>query len=173
MPRFSDIPQISMAGYYCTYPWRDLKHVLANWGDINHRVVLDPDYQRGNVWTKRQKQEYVEYILRGGISGKDIYWNCPGWMSDFRGPMELVDGKQRVTTVLEFQENKFKVFGHYFKEYEDKLDLVRHTFTFHVNSIVNRADVIRWYLDLNSGTPHTRKDIKKAEDLLRSISQEP
>jgi hypothetical protein len=32
-------------------------------------------------------------------------------MDDFRGPMELVDGKQRVTAVLEFQENKFKVFG--------------------------------------------------------------
>jgi hypothetical protein len=167
MPRFRDIPQISVANYSANTSWCGLSEKLCGmWGNINGEIIMDPDYQRGHVWTKRQQTEYIEYILRGGISGKDIYWNCPGWMSDFRGPMELVDGKQRINAVLKFQENKVKVFDHYFREFTDKLDWVRHQFLFHVNDLKNRADVIQWYLDLNSGTPHARKDILKAKILL-------
>jgi hypothetical protein len=169
MPRFQDIPQMTIAYYSVNQPWRDLAERLSKWGNINGEIDLNPDYQRGNVWTKKQKIAYIEYVLRGGISGRDIFWNCPGWMGNFRGPMELVDGKQRVTAVLEFQENKFKVFGYYFREYSDELDYVGHWFLFYVNNLENREDIIQWYLDLNSGTPHKRKDIQKAENLLKEL----
>jgi hypothetical protein len=172
MPRFQDIPQMTIAHYSVTRPWRNLAENLEKWGDRDNKLDLNPEYQRGNVWTKKQKTAYIEYIMRGGISGRDIFWNCPGWMNDFRGPMELVDGKQRVTAVLEFQENKFKVFGHYFREYTDKLDWVRHHFLFYVNDLENREDIIQWYLDLNSGMPHKRKDIQKAENLLNELKSE-
>lgn len=167
MPRFRDIPQMSTANYSANCPWHGLAEKLGGtWGNINGEIILDPDYQRGHVWTKRQQREYLEYCLRGGISGRDIYWNCPGWMSDFRGPMELVDGKQRITAVLQFLDNKVKVFGHNYREFTDHLDFVRHQFLFHVNDLKTQAEVIQWYLDLNSGTPHTRADIRKAEELL-------
>lgn len=166
--RFQDIPQISTANYSANIAWHGLKDKLGSmWGNIDREVILDPDYQRGHVWTKKQQIAYLEYSLRGGISGRDIYWNCPGWMGDFRGPMELVDGKQRINAVLKFMDNKIKVFSHYFLEYTDRIDFTRHQFLFHVNNIEKRADIIQWYLDLNSGTPHTRKDIRKAEELLR------
>jgi len=172
MPRFMDIPQMTITYYAVNQPWRDLAERFKTWGNIDCEIDFNPEYQRGNVWTKKQKISYIEYILRGGISGKDIFWNCPGWMSDFRGPMELVDGKQRITAVLEFQENKFKVFDHYFHEYTDGLDYVRHQFLFHVNNLEKREDIVQWYLDLNSGTPHKRKDIQKAELILKELKGE-
>jgi hypothetical protein len=162
---------MSTANYSANVSWCELDYKLTKWGDIEGNINLDPDYQRGHVWTRRQQIEYLEYILRGGISGRSIFWNCPGWMKTgkggFRGPMELVDGKQRINAVLCFLANKVKVFGHFYREYTDKLDFIRCNFLFHVNDLDNRKDVIQWYLDLNSGTPHSRNDIKMAEELLQ------
>jgi len=167
MLRFRDIPQMTTANYSANVSWNGLEEKLAeSWGNLEGEVVLDPEYQRGHVWTVQQKQEYIEYVLRGGISGRDIYWNCPGWMRSFKGPMELVDGKQRLNAVLDFINNEFKIFGHYYNEYTDSMDFTRANFLFHVNDLEDRAAVIQWYLDLNSGTPHTRDDIKKAKKLL-------
>jgi uncharacterized protein with ParB-like and HNH nuclease domain len=171
MPRFRDIPQISRANYSVHVSWRDLEESLSKFGDINRVVDLNPDYQRGHVWTSQQQTEYIEHVLRGGSGGENIYWNCPGWMDDFRGPFELVDGKQRIWAVLLFKKDKVKAYGHYFSEYTDKLDYLRHRFEFHVNNLSNRTDVIKWYLALNSGTPHSRDDIKKAQQLLKEISK--
>lgn len=62
---------------------------------------LDPDFQRAHVWTEAQQIAFMEYLLRGGTSGRDIYTNCPGWqMGSRKGPYVLVDGKQRLTAVL-------------------------------------------------------------------------
>lgn len=172
MPRFRDIPQISTASYSANTAWSTLPEKLGKgeWGNIDGEVDLDPDYQRGHVWTKRQQSEYIEHILRGGTGGKDIYWNCPGWMGSFEGPMELVDGKQRINAVLQFLDNKVKAFGYYYREFTDGLDFVRHCFLFHVNDLKTRKEVIKWYLDLNSGTPHSRKDIRRAEQLLQEAT---
>ena len=101
MPRFRNIKRVSRAAYRVDVPW----NYLQSWMDdnLNHPNLgcdLDPPYQRGYVWTVEQKIAYLEYILKDGMSGKDIFWNCPGWMTTFEGPLELVDGKQRITAVL-------------------------------------------------------------------------
>jgi uncharacterized protein with ParB-like and HNH nuclease domain len=170
MPRFRDIPQMSVANYSASTAWEHMDEKLEDkWGNINGEIDMNPDYQRGHVWTKRQQEEYIEHVLKGGMGGRDIYWNCPGWMDDFRGPMELVDGKQRINAVLLFLNNKIKAFGYYYKDYTDRMDMINASFIFHVNDLEDRKDVIKWYLDLNSGQPHSRKDIKKAEDLLKEL----
>lgn len=33
-------------------------------------LKLNPDFQRGCVWTEQQQVDYIEYVLRGGMSGK-------------------------------------------------------------------------------------------------------
>lgn len=39
---------------------------------------LDPDFQRGHVWTDAQRIAYVESIIRGTAPTR-ILFNCPGW----------------------------------------------------------------------------------------------
>ena len=165
--KFRDIPHFRPPNYRANVSWSYLEEMLASYDEIDPKADLNPDFQRGHVWTPKQKTAYIEFILLGGVSGRDIYWNCPGWMGNFDGPFVLVDGKQRLNAVLEFKAGKVPIFGgHFFDEFEDKLS---HEvgFVFHVNDLKSRADLLRWYLALNTGgTIHTPEEIAKVQKLL-------
>ena len=166
MPKFRDIPQMSVAGYECDIQWDYLRQWIGSHEDM--KIELDPEYQRGHVWTEAQQIAYVEHVLHGGTGGKDIYWNCPGWMSTWTGPLELVDGKQRITAVLAFLDNKIPAFGFYYREYEDNLHILVATFRFHINNLRKRKDILQWYLDLNSGVAHTDDELNKVRKMLEA-----
>jgi hypothetical protein len=64
-------------------------------------LVLAPDFQREFVWKLKQKSELIESILMG-IPLPMIYF----FESD-NGVIQVVDGKQRLTSLFEYIENKF------------------------------------------------------------------
>src|SRR6266568_3834517 len=80
-------------------------------------LELNPDFQRGHVWTEEQQVKYVEYGLRdGAMTGKDLYFNCPGWNRGSRiGPYVCVDGLQRLTAVTRFLRNEIPAYGGLFR----------------------------------------------------------
>jgi len=130
-------------------------------------IDLEPDYQRVHVWTPEQQSTFVEFTLRGGTSGKNIYFNCTSWMQNFNTPIEVVDGKQRLTAALRFMAGEVPAFGHCIGEYEDNPGLFDASFRFHVNDLKTKAEVIQWYLDLNyRGTPHTDDELQRVQRLL-------
>lgn len=167
--KFADIiPYTRCAGYKVNVDLRYLPdhylHYVQDYGlDVN------PDFQRGNVWTVTQKARFVEHALRGGQSGRDIYLNCPEWndLVETRSCV-LVDGKQRLDAVLGFLDNEFPVFsGAYFRDFTDRLSLTGFTFNWHVNDLQTREEVLQWYLDLNSGgTVHTDDELTRVRGLL-------
>jgi hypothetical protein len=165
-PKFNLIPQFTRpANYQVDIFWS----YVEDWVNKQDFVVdIDPDFQRGHVWTEEQQVRYVEFILRGGASSRDIYWNCSSWMTDFDTPLELVDGKQRIQAVRKFMKSKIKAFGYYFKDFTDRLPLSA-SFRFHVNNLKTRADVLQWYLDLNDGgVVHTSDELNKVRKLLKA-----
>lgn len=131
---------------------------------------LDPDFQRGHVWTEEQQTRFVEYCLRGGRDSSIIRFNCVGWQRTYEGPFVLVDGKQRLEAVRKFLRNDLKAFGHTIDEYEDKLIFLREqTIIVRVNDLPNRKAVLQWYLDINTGgVVHTSEEINKVIDLLKA-----
>jgi hypothetical protein len=166
--KFKEIPKVTRsASYRVDRPWRFLETALMEVSTAAGSVNLDPVYQRGHVWTVEQQQKYVEHILRGGTSGREIYCNCPGWMYDFAGPYEVVDGKQRITAVLAFLRNELPVFnGTYFRDFEDPLPYDA-AFSWHVNDLPDQASVMRWYLEMNEGlTAHTTEELERVRQLL-------
>lgn len=175
MPRFQDIvPFTRSAGYACDHSWPFLPDFVAN-EVLEGGLDLNPDFQRGHVWTTEQKIRYVEYILRGGLSGRDIYLNCPGfrfgrvgrqWGNE--GHYVLVDGKQRLDAVFGFMNNEFPIFeGHFYRDFTDKMDLLVARFRWHVNDLQTREEVLQWYLDLNSGgTVHSDDELNRVRKLL-------
>lgn len=68
-------------------------------------VVLDSDFQRGNVWSTRQQRELVESVLMG-LPLPIFYYN-----EDKKGRLIVIDGRQRLTALFEFMDNKFKLNG--------------------------------------------------------------
>jgi uncharacterized protein DUF262 len=166
--RFRDIPQfVEWGGYAADVPWNHIERTLVNFSS-GTTLELDPDFQRAHVWTERQQSAYVEFILRGGKSGRDILWNCPGWPSHRDGrSLVLVDGKQRLQAVRRFLGNEITAFGNFCASYSDHMPMTGPSFRFHVNGLKTRAEVLQWYLDLNrGGTIHTDDEIEKVRSLL-------
>lgn len=165
--KFSDIKKFPRCNYQITVNWKSLQFQI-DWMKKDYDADFDPDFQRGHVWTKEQQIAYCEYILRGGISGKDIYCNCPNWENGkTEGDFTLVDGKQRINAVLNFLNNKIKVFGSYYKDFEGNLRATDCNFVWHVAAIESRAELIEWYLNFNSGgTVHSQEELDRVQALL-------
>lgn len=124
--KFRDIPPFTRSGsYQVNVGWTYLEDQLAQF-EKGYGLGLDPDFQRAHVWDRQKQERYVEYILRGGISSRTIYFNCVGWMSTRKnvGPVQLVDGKQRVEAVRAFLRDEIQAFGSYYHEYEDRLHAI-------------------------------------------------
>jgi uncharacterized membrane protein YkgB len=71
--KYTDIPQYTRSGYYIIN--NPISHMLSNKkneGWLNRYVKmglqLNPEFQRGNVWTEEQQIKYIEYRLRAVIS---------------------------------------------------------------------------------------------------------
>lgn len=71
--------------------------------EVRKVLVIDPDFQRGNVWSPKQKRELVESILMG-IPLPMIYL-----FESKDGKRQVVDGRQRISTMLEFLNGKFQL----------------------------------------------------------------
>jgi len=128
----------------------------------------NPPFQREYVWTPKQQRAYCEHILRGGLTGRELYFNMPGWDSTFQGQMMLVDGKQRISALCGMLSNNVPVFGNYLQQYDDVARVLRGCYVyFNVNNLKDYRDVVLWYIDMNSGgTPHTEEEIAKAKALI-------
>lgn len=170
--KYKDIPKLTSQGSYqvninMEYVDRVIKEYIESGLDLN------PDFQRGRVWTKKQSQLFVEFLIRGGKTNNVIYFNQPGWGYDWEGEFVIVDGLQRLNACLDFVNNKLKVFdGYLYQDFEfmgngrsriRNVDLI-----FNVNNLKTRKEVLRWYLEMNSGsTPHLKKDLDKVKELLK------
>ena len=177
LTRFKDIPQFTSSGLYqVNYPLtslvREIEEEVSEMG-----LQLNPEFQRGHVWTEEQQIAWIEYHLRGGKSGNTIYLNDPFWKS-YREPKPneysdyvCVDGLQRITAAQRFVHNEIKVFGSYFKEYEDRLRLANNaTMILNVNNLQSEKEVLQWYVDMNAGgTPHTNEEIERVKQMIKEL----
>lgn len=175
MPNLQEIPQLfGFGNYKVTILFSCLlKQIESYKKDVN--LDLEPEFQRGYVWTQQQKEKYVEYILRGGTHGRDILFNYPSWSKEI-SPLEkdpilnrmvIVDGKQRLSAVMDFLNDKLEVFGATFSQFEGTLRCT-HYLNFHVNELTTRKDILEWYLQTNDGgTIHTKEELDKVRELLK------
>lgn len=67
------------------------------------QLILDPDFQRNQVWKNRQKAELVESIIMN-IPLPFIYLN-----ENKLGQLIVIDGRQRLTALFEFLDNGFNM----------------------------------------------------------------
>jgi hypothetical protein len=171
--KYEDIPKLTQGGNYrVNVDWNYLLDVITRY-QSDHLAQLDmnPSFQRAHVWTEEQQTKYVEFKLRGGSGANEIQFNCRGWMNGFEGPFVIVDGKQRIQAVTMFIQGKIKAFGCYLHEYENsKVMLHKCDFVFCINNLDSYLDVMKWYLELNSGgTPHTAEELDKVKNLIAAV----
>lgn len=171
-PSVYAIPQLPIAQYSVDVAWHHLEEFLAS--ALSEGLDLDPDFQRGHVWTDAQASRYVEWILRGGSSGRDLWFNCPRYFHGGRraGPYELVDGRQRLTAVRRFMRGELPAYDRVLGEYRDRPERMHTKFAWHILELPTRADVLKFYLDLNDGgTAHAESELARVRALLDAAVQ--
>jgi hypothetical protein len=132
---------------------------------------MNPDFQRAHVWSWQKQQKYIEFILRGGRTGRTIYLNCPSWQQKVApgayNDFVIVDGKQRCEAWRKFYANELKVFGSYASEFTDTVRMATTTMLININDLKSKREVLQWYLDFNSGgVIHTESELNKVRNLL-------
>ena len=74
-------------------------------------LVANPEYQRGEVWTRAQQKRLIDSVLRGYpiplIYLHHISTKVGGHV---REDFEIIDGQQRIATLSDFKDGAFKLF---------------------------------------------------------------
>lgn len=63
MAKFSDIPQFPKSTYAVDIGIHYIKETLKEYKEWG--LNIDPDFQRGHVWTKQQQTAFLEFWFRG------------------------------------------------------------------------------------------------------------
>ncbi len=72
--------------------------------------------------------------------------------------------------ILNSQSYEFKVFGSYFSEYEDRINITHAAMYLNVNDLKTEREVLQWYVDMNAGgTPHTSDEIEKVRKMIQEL----
>lgn len=83
----------------------------------NKDINLQPDFQRGEVWSENKKKKLVDSILRG--------WKIPPihMILGNNNIDEVLDGQQRLASIREFFNNEIKIDGNIQPKDEEILKL--------------------------------------------------
>lgn len=89
------------------------------------RFDMDQPYQRGVVWGLRRKQNLIKSLLMGipipAIVTNDRFsagFKHPGYDRDCNWMYAIVDGKQRVSAIQQFVNDKFPIPYRWFRDDE-------------------------------------------------------
>ncbi|UJJ60618.1 DUF262 domain-containing protein [Rhodanobacter denitrificans] len=176
------IRPLSVASYAVDYSWSLVERMLVWLAEGSGAAVeLNPDFQRGHVWTESQQQAFIENALRGVIdqAGFAIRFNAPAWESDPVGDLDptvqCMDGLQRLTAVRRFIAGAVRPFGLHVDQLKGSPFRVagassQFRFRVMVYTFQWRADLLQHYLDLNAGgTPHSREELERVRAALLEV----
>lgn len=168
------IKPLSTARYECDSDWSYVNKHLAGWEEDYGGLELNPDFQRGHVWTKEQQLHYIENCLRGVVSssGFVLQFNCPNWdddsITDLPQGFQCIDGLQRLTAVQEFLKGNVKPFGFIPADLVFSSFAIKTSFRFRlaVHTFKTKVELLDHYLAINTGgTPHSKEEIERVKAL--------
>lgn len=122
-----------------------------------------PNFQRPLCWSVEQKVRFIESVYLGLPIGtftiNKMEWDANGEPSEFSGI--LLDGQQRLSTIEEYLNDGFQVFGLMWSELNrrEKGRFLRAKFGYFEVSLKTEQELRELYNRLAlGGTPHTEAD---------------
>lgn len=90
-------------------PWKtDPVWTIYDFNERKDKIVLDPEYQRSNVWKPKKQLLLIDSILRGWEIGQ-ILLNATSQEREgggFEPLYEVIDGQQRLRAIYKFLDGK-------------------------------------------------------------------
>lgn len=134
-------------------------------------INMDPDYQRDYVWADKDKEYLLDSIFSKLDIGKFVLveQDSKVWF-ETHNMYEILDGKQRLSTLVAFYENRIPYHGVYYNQLSG---LDKNTFQTLgvsyaiVDSTAEKKQVLEYFLALNrSGRVMSREQLEKVERML-------
>ena len=149
-------------------------------------LQLNPDYQRGAVWTDEQAARFVGHWLEGGevpriwvqrwdsrdnVTPGDLARYSVGASGDWNYlPQEVVDGQQRLRAIYRWRNGEIaaEMTDGERVTYSQTNEVERRGFSIQLTYIdLPRVERLRLYLRLNrGGTVHTDEEIARVREML-------
>lgn len=130
-----------------------------------------PEFQRDYVWTPQDEENLIDSVFNSRDIGKFVFLKYP-----YPKDMDILDGKQRLNTLVRFTTSMFPYKGYYWHEI-GRLD--RHQFEDHTiqyaeidASKMTEADKCRLFLNVNAaGVPQSEDHILKIKRKLAELTK--
>lgn len=124
-----------------------------------NKLILQPDYQRNQVWKPDKKTAFIESLFMGILVPPIYVVEVPNENLLEGNYYEVVDGKQRLSTIKEFLSNSFSLRKKYLEYYADmfggkKFDDIRREYE------KNVYDMLSSVLDVYVITANSPESIK-------------
>lgn len=141
---------------------------------------IGKNLQRPLVWSLEQKQQLILVVLKGNNIGNISVIEQHDNMR-YYSHFEVIDGKQRLTTLFSFVKNEFPIVfegkEYYFKDFdkEDKMAIDSIDLNFDVvhaypDKVVSDVQKIAWFESINFlGTPQDIKHLNNLKTSLKSF----
>jgi hypothetical protein len=76
-------------------------------------IDMNPEYQTDIIWSEKDREQFIENIFNCINVGRFVFVEL-GFRNNFY--YEILDGKQRLSTIIDFYENRFSYKGKFFNE---------------------------------------------------------
>lgn len=133
-----------------------------------------PVYQRELCWTQADKESLINSIFNNVEIGKFAIIEKPYDKNEKNG-YEVLDGKQRLSTLVEFYEDKFPYNGIYFSElsHKDKGHFLHYNATLgRGNENMTLTQKMSYFLRMNvGGVPQDPAHLEKVKQMLEKESK--
>lgn len=131
-------------------------------------IDYSPVYQRELVWSQADKESLIHSIFTGVEIGKFALIPLPYHKTN--PSHEILDGKQRLTTLVDFYEDKFTYRGLYFSQlsFKDKNHFLHYNVTVGLTrEEITLEEKMDYFLKMNvGGVPQSQEHLAKVAKLL-------
>ncbi|MAG64969.1 MAG: hypothetical protein CMK74_03735 [Pseudomonadales bacterium] len=170
------IKPLPAATYECDTTWDRLEGAVSRIAENYGELEMNPDFQRGHVWTDEQVA-FIQNCLRNVVSsaGLLIQFNCASW-DDFEGAsiqglprgLQCVDGLQRYTAITRFMKGEIRPFGLEVSQFQGtQYNPNNRKLRLAIHAIPTKEALLKLYLDLNSGgTVHSNEELERVRQML-------
>ena len=150
------------------YSQRQLSGLLSH--AYHFGFDLEPEYQRGLVWTLEDKIALIDSIFNNVDIGKFTFIK-PDYIMD---KTEVLDGKQRLTTLLEYYEDRFEYKGYKFSDlsWQDQNHFENYSIAWGESSNLIQEQKLRYFIKLNTtGKEMDKSHLDKVKNMLKELEE--
>ncbi|MFV0218664.1 MULTISPECIES: DUF262 domain-containing protein [Empedobacter] len=131
---------------------------ILSWKD-NGELILSPKYQRNKVWNLNAKSYLIDTILRG-YPIPQIFIRQQIDIATRKTFREVIDGQQRITAILEYFDNQFKIQKSHNKEFAnltytelpdaEKENFLNYNISFEIVKLKDDSKIYEMFARLNT-----------------------